>query len=370
MKSYLKFLLFLFATPVIAQTNYLFVGTYTNSGSEGIYIYKFNTKTGKSVLVNKAAAENPSFLAISGNRNFLYAVNENGGTKAGSVSSFSFNRITGTLSFLNSKPTGGDHPCYVTINKTGKHVIVGNYTGGSVTVFPVQRNGSLGDAAQTMIHRGKSVVPARQEKPHVHAVVFSPGEQQLFVPDLGLDKIIAYSYYPMKEKPLDDLIGQHITAEPGSGPRHLVFHPSRPFAYLVEELTGTVSAYRYKDGRLHYLQRLSAHPGNYKGLISSADIQVSPDGRFLYVSNRGDANNIAIFMIEPSIGTLRIKGFHSSGGKKPRNFTIDPSGEYLLVANQDSNNIVVMKRNKSNGMLAETGEVISVPSPVCLKMIR
>lgn len=370
MKSYHIILFLLFSAPIFGQTNYLFVGTYTNTGSEGIYVYEFDRSTGKSKLISKAASENPSYLVVSPNRKFLYAVNENGGSKPGSVSAFSINRQNGTLTFLNTKPSGGDHPCYVTINKSGKQVIAGNYTGGSLSVFPVLVNGSLGDATQTIMHLGKSVHSTRQEKSHIHAVVFSPTGKQLFVPDLGIDKIMAYSYDPTKEKPLKELIGEHTLAEPGSGPRHLVFHPFRPFGYLVEELTGTVSAFRYKNGRLHHLQRLSAHPSDYKGVISSADIQISPDGKFLYISNRGDANNIAIFMIEQSIGTLRVKGFHPSGGKKPRNFMIDPSGDYLLVANQDSNNIVVLRRNKSNGLLSETGETISVASPVCLKMIR
>ena len=370
MKVYLALLILLFSPALFSQKNYLFVGTYTNTGSEGIYVYEFDPKTGKSKLVNKTASENPSYLVLSPNQKNLYAVNENGGAKPGTVSAFSFNRENGSMTFLNSKPTGGDHPCYININKTGKHVIAGNYSGGSVTVFPVLKNGALADASQHVMHLGKSVHPSRQEKAHVHAVVFSPTEKHLFVPDLGIDKIMTYSYDLMKDKPLKEMIGEHTLTEPGSGPRHLIFHPFRPFAYLVEELTGTVSAFRYGNGRLHFLQRISAHPDNHKGGISSADIHISPDGRFLYISNRGDANNIAIFMIEPSIGTLRIKGFHPAGGKKPRNFMIDPSGNFLLVANQDSNSIVVLRRNKSNGMLSETGETINVPSPVCLKMLQ
>jgi len=370
MKLFCFILSLLFFSTLFSQQYYLLVGTYTDAGSEGIYVYDFNIQTGESKLVNKVASKNPSYLAPSQNGKYVYAVNENGGNEPGTVSAFAFNKSNGSLTFLNSKTTSGDHPCYITINKKSTHVIVGNYSGGNLAVFPVLKNGSLDNASQLITHMGKSVNKERQEKSHVHAVVFSPNEKQLYVPDLGIDKVLAYSFNPAQPKPLKELIGHHIAVPPGSGPRHFLFHPNRPFAYLIEELTGTVSSYRYQNGRLRFLQRTSSYSKDYKGVLSSADIHISPEGDNLYTSNRGNANDIGIFVIEPSIGTIRLKASHPSGGVKPRNFMIDPSGNFILVANQDSDNIVVFRRNKSTGLLDPTGQEIKVPNPVCLQMIR
>jgi 6-phosphogluconolactonase len=353
-----------------AQDYFLFVGTYTSGASKGIYVYRFNPSTGNVSLASTIAAENPSYLALSPDGNNLYSVNENGGDKPGGVSSFAFDKSTGNLRLLNMQPSAGDHPCYISVDEKKQHVVAGNYSGGSLSIFPVAGNGSLEPASQIIVHAGKGADPKRQEKAHVHAVIFSPDQNRLFVPDLGLDKVLAYDYNPKATKPLNEMPEQHIKTSPGSGPRHLVFHPTRPFAYLVEELTGTVSAYRYDNGRLVFLQRLSSFAKGHKGEKGSADLHVSPDGRHLYVSNRGKVNNLAIFLIESSIGTLRLKGFQSTGGLTPRNFIIDPTGNFLLVANQNSNNITVFKRNSSSGMLTRLKNAIEVPNPVCLKLMR
>ena len=366
----LIFLLMLLPEMLFAQDYYLFVGTYTSGASKGIYVYRYNPATGKNSLVSTTTAENPSYLALSHDGQNLYAVNENGGDKPGGVSSFSFDKNTGTLKLLNTRPSGGDHPCYISVDERKRHIVAGNYSGGSLSIFPVSANGSLGVPAQLIVHAGKGSNPDRQEKAHVHAVVFSPDNTRLFVPDLGVDKVLAYDYNPAASKPLKELPQHHVITPPGSGPRHLVFHPNRPFAYLVEELTGTVSAYRYDDGRLVFLQRLSTFVKGHKGEKGSADIHVSPDGRNLYVSNRGKVNNLAIFLIENSIGTLRLQGFQSTGGLTPRNFLIDPTGHFVLIANQHSGNITVFKRNISTGMLIRLNHSIEVPNPVCLKLMR
>ena len=351
---------------ITAQDYYLFVGTYTSGSSKGIYVYRFNPATGKVTLTSTIAAENPSYLALSPDFKNLYSVNENGGDKPGGVSAFAFDKNTGTLKLLNTRPSAGDHPCYVSVDEKKKHVVAGNYSGGSLSIFPVGANGGLEPASQVIVHAGKGINAERQEKAHVHAVVFSPDHHRLFVPDLGLDKILAYEYNPSAAKPLKELPEQHVTTPPGSGPRHLVFHPNRPFAYLVEELSGTVSAYRYDNGKLIFLQRLSTFAKGHTGETGSADIHVSPDGKNLYVSNRGKVNNLTIFLIETSIGTLKLKGFQSTGGLTPRNFIIDPGGNYLLVANQNSDNITIFKRNVTSGMLTLMKEQIKVPNPVCL----
>ncbi len=355
---------------ITAQDYYLFVGTYTSGSSKGIYVYRINPATGKATLASSIAAENPSYLALSSDQKYLYAVNENGGDKPGAISAFAFDKKSGTLRLLNTLPSAGDHPCYVSIDEKNQHAVAGNYSGGSLSIFPLAGNGALEPASQIIFHAGKGANPDRQEMAHVHAVVFSPDYHRLFVPDLGVDKVLAYEYNPAAAKPLKELPDHHIQTPPGSGPRHLVFHPKRPFAYLVEELSGTVSAYRYHNGKLLFLQRLSTFPKGHTGEKSSADIHVSPDGSYLYVSNRGKVNNLTIFMIEPSIGTLKLKGFQSTGGLTPRNFIIDPGGHYLLVANQNSDNITMFKRNVSTGMLTQMKQQIKLPNPVCLKLMR
>lgn len=359
---------FSFSFNSFCQEYFLFIGTYTTGKSEGIYVYKFNSSTGEATPLSIAkGVQNPSFLELSPSGNFLYAINAK---QPGEVTSFAFDRSSGSLRFLNKQPSGGDNPCYVSVNGTGKWVMAGNYSGGNFSALPVQPDGSLGPPAQVINHTGKSVNPNRQEKPHVHAVVFSPDQRFVYVPDLGTDKVMIYNFKANASLPLSDASQSFVKTKGGSGPRHITFHPERPFVYLVEELSGTVSVYRYKNGRLALLQNTSSHPEGYKGQRSSADIHVSPDGRFLYVSNRGEANSIAIFMIEPSIGRLQLRGFQSTLGIQPRNFVIDPSGKYLLVANQESSNIVVFKRDVKTGLLQPVGKQIEIPNPVCLKLLK
>lgn len=356
---------FFFATH--AQEVPLFVGTYTGTGSKGIYTYAFNTITGKARLVSvtdSGSVANPSYLALSPSGRFLYAVNETGGKQPGTLSAFSVDG-SGKLGFLNKLPTGGDHPCYVSISKSGKWALAGNYSGGNFSAFPLSADGRLQAMSQLVQHEGTGTNTARQEKAHVHATVFDPKNEWVLVPDLGTDKVNIYSFNPNAAKPLQLARQPFAASLPGSGPRHITFHPNGKLAYLMEELSGTVQAYNYLGGELNPIQNISSHPTGFTGSKGSADIHLSADGKFLYASNRGDANSIAIFSVGAD-GKLGWLGQISSGGKSPRNFTLSPGGRFLLVANQETNNIVVMKRNAATGMLEPTGTELQVPKPVCL----
>ena len=368
-KLLLPLLIFMsFYSP--AQNFYLLIGTYTQKGSKGIYVYRFNAATGKAEWVsNTDSAKSPSFLAISPDKTHIYSVNETGGNQ-GMVSAYSFDRSSGQLSFMNQQPTGGAGACHLAISNDNKWVTVANYGGGSLAAFSVNKDGSLNPSAQVIQHEGSSVNKQRQDKPHVHQTIFSPRQDYLFAPDLGLDKISIYAFNSGASKPLSPAGTPFAAVGAGNGPRHLTFHPNGKFAYLIEEMSGSVGAYSYSNGKLTLLQHLDTHPEGFKGVIGSAEVEVSPDGKFLYASNRGDENNLAIFSIDPASGKLQLKGYQSTLGKAPRHFTIDPTGEYLLAANQDTDNIVIFKRNKQTGMLQETGEQIKVSMPVCLLLMK
>ena len=367
-------LLFLFSSTIFcchAQTFNLLIGTYTGTGSKGIYVYRFNATAGVATWVsNTDSVTNPSYLAISRNGKYVYAVNETNGDNPGTVSSFAFDKAIGKLNFINRQLSGGGHPCYISESSDNKWVAVGNYSGGNFAILPVNENGELQPYAQLIQHSGSSVNNQREEKAHVHAAVFSPDGAFLFTPDLGIDKIMIYKFTPASDTPLQPAAHSFVSTTAGNGPRHFTFHPDNKFAYLVEELSGTVAAYSYNNGNLKFLQRISTHPKNYKGTIGSADIHISPDGKFLYASNRGDANTITIFSINKITGKLVLKGYQPTLGKAPRNFIIDPTGNYLLAANQNTDNIVIFKRNKLTGLLKNSGKQIKIPKPVCLKMIK
>ncbi len=351
--------------------HYMLIGTYTSSSggkSEGIYVYKFNSNTGEATYVSKTAADDPSYLAVSPNQQFVYAVNEGAKEKA-TISAYSFDKSSGMLTFLNSQSSEGDHPCYIAVDKTGRWVAAGNYSGGSFAVFKANSYGTLNKAATVIKHEGYSVNAQRQTAPHVHATVFSKDNKFLFVPDLGIDKVMIYSFAQKKGKLDPAKIPFHMT-EAGTGPRHFDFSPNGRFAYLLEELSGSISAYHYNKGELHLLQNISALPPEYSGPAGSADIHVSPDGKFLYASNRGESNTIAIFGIDSNTGMLTLTDHHSTLGKTPRNFNFDPTGNFLLVANQNSDEIVIFKRDKETGLLSDTKNRISVGKPVCIKWIR
>ncbi|HEY4291103.1 MAG TPA: lactonase family protein [Puia sp.] len=357
-----------------SQQYYLFVGNYTegpfkNADSKGIYVYKFDGATGDLKPVSAMATDNPSYLALASGGNFLYSVNETDGKKPGGVSAFSFDKKTGQLKFINKQQSGGDDPCYISVDSHRKWALVANYGGGNFSALPIGADGTLGAATQTIQHTGSGPNKARQEKAHVHSTILSPDEKYLLVCDLGLDKISVEQFnYQAAQKPLTPAADSIVTVDPGSGPRHTCFYPGKPYVYLVNELKGTVVAFHYANGKLKQIQQLSSHPAGYTGNIGSADIHITPNGKFLYASNRGDANNLAIYTIDPATGKLTLKGFQSTLGKTPRNFMIDPTGHWLLAANQNGRNVVVLKIDQQTGLLTDSGKKIGLPAPVCLKM--
>ncbi|MBL7736172.1 MAG: lactonase family protein [Chitinophagaceae bacterium] len=352
----------------IAQP-YLFVGCYAAKDSNSIYTYHFNTNTGEFNSVGSALLENASYLAITPDGTSLFAVSETGGKTPGAVAAFSFDPDSGELEFNNKQPSHGDHTCHVSIDKTNKWVAVANYTGGNFSIYPLNSDGYLGVAAQTIQHTGRSVDKERQDKPYGHAAVFTPDNRFLVLVDLGIDKLMIHAFDPGKEKPLNETPTE-VKTTPGAGPRHIVFHEQLPFAYVIEEMLGYVDVYRYNDGHLTPLQRINSHPADFKGEIASAAIRISPDGKFLYASNRGESNTISIFAIDQQTGQLQSLGFQKSGGEWPRDILIDPTGNFLLAANVMSNNITIFKRDKQTGLLQPTGKEISVPQPVSMLILE
>lgn len=351
---------------------YMFVGTYTSPGkSEGIYVYRFNTSTGESAPVSSVPIQNPSYLSISSDEKHVFAVQEvDARAGGGKVSSFSFNKTDGKLTQINTQPSGGNNPCYVQVDNTGKWLFAGNYSSGTLSSYAINKDGSLG-APFTIQHSG-ALGPnkQRQEGPHVHCTVVSPDNKWLYVPDLGLDKVMIYKFDAKTGKLTNNPKNGFAAAEPGGGPRHITFAPNNKYAYVIHELAGQVAAYQYKKGDLKLLQRISTWDTTKKATPGSADIHVSPDGKFLYGSNRGNLNDLVWYSIDPSNGKLTLGGYQSILGRTPRNFNIDPSGNFLLVANQGSNEIVIFKRDKGTGALTDTGKRIAVGQPVCIKWMK
>lgn len=373
MKPLFTVILLSFFSLAMAQDYFMLIGTYTSGGSNGIYVHQFNSVSAATKLIDSIKITNPSYLTVSPNRKFVYSVSEDANEKnmGGKVSSFSFDNIKGSLSLLNEQPSNGNHPCYITIDKTGRWVITGNYSSGNLAVLPVRSNGSLHLAVTTIQHTGQSVNTERQTGPHVHATVLSPDNSYLFVPDLGLDKLMQYRFNK-RNGALKEANEPYVMTKPGSGPRHFEFHPNKKYAYLIEELTGSVSAYTYtsKTGKLALIQNISTLPPDFLGYAGSADIHVSPDGNFLYASNRGESNTIVIYAINKKNGSLIVAGYQSTLGKTPRHFSLDPGGNFLLVANQNSDEIIIFKVNKITGLLTDTGKRISVSKPVCIKWVK
>ncbi len=360
------FLLLLFATFSIcfSQNKHLnlIVGTYTKScESGGIYTFDFDLNNGVTFLKsNTEKINNPGFLTISNDRNFIYSVNQF--QNESSISAFKFNSKSGKLDFINSQNSSGINPCYITNDE--KNVIVANYTSGSLAVFSKNSDGSLGVAKQVFQQFGKSVNPKRQESPHVHMVQFSPDRKYVFATDLGKDKIYIYNYNATSKTNML-AIKDSVSVKPGSGPRHFTFNKSGSLVYLLQELDGTLTVYKNKNGKLIKFQETTVIAPDFIGESSAADIHISPDGRFLYASNRGTANDISCFEIQKE-GSLLFKARTSTQGKGPRNFTIDPTGNYLLIGHQYTNNIVIFEINKETGSLTDTGKRIDICSPVCL----
>jgi len=368
--------IFAAAAPAERQGKYLFyVGTYTEEGSKskGIYAYRYDAKTAEITPLGLAAeTTNPSFVAVHPNGHFLYAVNEVGnykGPNSGGVSAFAIDHATGKLTFLNEVPSRGADPCYIIVDQTGKYVLVANYTGGSVAVFPVLADGKLGEASGFVQHTGKGTNPERQEGPHAHSIDLSPDNRFAMVDDLGLDELLVYKFDGAKGSltPNDPPFAK---VDAGAGPRHFVLRPDGKFAYVIAEMGHTVTVFSNDaaSGRLQPLQTVTTLPKDFTGRNDDAEIRVHPSGKFLYASNRGD-DSIAIYAINKSKGTLTPVGSVHTGGKEPRSFEIDPTGMLLFAANQKSDNIVVFRIDPKTGSLTPTGKVLEVGSPVCVKFL-
>jgi 6-phosphogluconolactonase len=354
------------------QKYLVYVGTYTDHGSKGIYSYRFDSSDGKLTSLGLAAqSAEPSFLAADSGGRFLYAVNETesyNGQPTGAVSAFAIQPDTGKLSLLNQVSSRGADPAHITLDQTGKYALVSNYTSGSVAVFAVLKDGRLGQVTSFVQHKGSSVNPERQKGPHAHAIALSRDNRFAVVADLGLDQLLVYSF-----DAANGILGaqpQIVKASPGAGPRHLVFSTDGRFLYVMNEMQSSVVAYSYDptSGALHELQTISALPKGFSGENTAAEIEIHPSGKFLFASNRGD-DSIAVFAIDSQTGLLTHVETEPTRGKTPRNFAIDPTGSWLLAANQDSDNIVVFRIDQKTGRLKSTGDVLQVQSPVCLKFV-
>ena len=385
-RSLTAFLIFVFsvlcaeAAPAAHKKYFVYVGTYTaeaGSTSKGIYAYRFDSDTSELTPIGVAAeTTNPSFLAVHPNYRFLYAVNETGnyqGQKSGAVSAFAIDRATGKLKLLNEVASKGADPAYITVDRSGKYVLVANYTGGSVAVFPVLEDGRLGEASAFIQHTGHGADPERQEGPHAHSIDLSPDNRFAIVDDLGLDETLVYKFDSAKGSlSLNDpqVYTTLAKADPGAGPRHFAFNPNGKFAYVVNEIQSTVSVFSYDGaaGVLRRLQTISTYPKDFSGHNDDAEIEVLPSGKFLYASNRGH-DSIAVFAIDPQKGTLTLIEYASTKGKTPRSFEIAPGGSLLFAANEKSNNIVVFSIDNKTGRLTPTGQVLDVSEPVCVKFV-
>ena len=361
--------------PAAAPEAILYVGTYTSgtSTSEGIYTYKFNSTSGELIrsVVTRGVVD-PSFLTIDRNHRHLYAVNELDqfeGKPGGAISAFTIDPRTANLKVINQQATFGSAPCHVVLDPTGKFALAANYVGGSVVVLPVRRDGSLGPATDVVQHHGSSINPARQEGPHAHCVAFDLANRYVFVADLGLDKIMSYRLDPRAGKLIpNDPPWTHT--KPGAGPRHIVFHPGGGFAYVINELNSSIVVYSYdgSHGVLREIQAVPTLPEGFSGTNTAAELRVSRSGRFLYGSNRGD-DSLVTFSINSSDGKLTYVAREPAGGKTPRNFVLDPTGAFALVANQNSNAIIVFRIDPATGRLVPAGHSADVPSPVCIQFL-
>ncbi len=358
----------------------LIVGTYTGGKSEGLYVYRFDSKTGDAQQVSVAKTVNPSYLVVSRDKRFVYAVNELPGdngpaTTRGDVSAFGFDAASGQLTFLDKVSAQGNDPCYLSLSPDGKYLLVANYSvaadpGGSFAVLPIEQDGKLGQSVLTVHHEGGGPVKGRQDNAHVHSTVFSPDGRYLFTQDLGTDKLWTYRYTPDGTRGLvSPAEWRYTDVKAGTGPRHLVFGNDGRHAYLTSELAGTVSVFNYEDGHLKLEQVEKLAEPDFKGAVGAAALHLSPDGKFLYVSNRGDANDISIFAVDPTSGKLKRVGRQASLGKSPREFAIDPSGQWLIVGNQNSDTVYVFRRDQETGLLEANPKKIDIGSPVDFKFV-
>jgi 6-phosphogluconolactonase len=355
------------------RTSFLvYIGTYTGPVSKGIYVFRFDAATGRTSNPQLAAeTKNPSFLAADPTGRFLYAVNEVSdyeGKQTGAVSAFAIERPSGKLRFLNQVASEGAGPCHVSLDHTGKHVLVANYDGGSVAVFPVSQDGKLGAPTASVKHSGHGPDPERQEAPHAHEIEVSPDNRFAIVADLGLDELLSYRF-DREKGTLSPNDPPYAKVDPGSGPRHFAFTPDGKFLYVLEEMRSAITGFSYdaKSGAMTPLQTVSSVPADFGGRKEAAEIAVHPSGKFLYASNRGH-DSIAVFSIAAD-GKLTNLEYTPTGGKTPRGFGIDPTGSYLILGNQDSNAIVIFRIDPNTGRLTPSKHTLQVASPVSVEFV-
>jgi len=355
------------AAPLLLS---VYVGTYTRGGSRGIDRFEMDTTTGAATEpVLAGEAENPSFLALHPNGRVLYAVNEIGnfrGTTTGAVSAFAIDAASGRLGLLGQQASGGADPCYVAVDRSGRDALVANYTGGTVAVLPLDTDGRLQPATAARGHLGSGPDRERQAEAHAHAIILDAAERFALAADLGADRIFIYRF-DAAAGTLAPNDPEAAVLEPGSGPRHLSWHPSGAYLYAISELRSTVTAFRYDAARgaLAPLQTVSTLPAGFQGRNTAAEVAVSHDGRFLYASNRGD-DSLALFAIDAATGTLAGMGHVPTGGRTPRHFAIDPSGRWLLAANQDSDSITIFRLDPATGRPTPSGRPLAISKPVCI----
>jgi 6-phosphogluconolactonase len=352
----------------------LYIGAYTSGkdAAKGITVCDFDSQTGK-ISNPRLAAEmkNPSFLAIHPNKKVMYAVGEvaeSAGKKGGSVAGFTIGD-DGSLKSINHQSTVGPGPCHVSVDPSGKAVMVANYGGGSVASFPVQEGGSLAEAASFIQHQGSSVNVNRQKAPHAHSIVPDPQGKFAFSPDLGVDKVFIYKLDADKGT-LTPNDPPSASVPPGSGPRHFTFHPSGKYAYVINELAFTVTAFAYdaEKGSLTELQTISTLPADSERNGGTAEVVCHPNGKWLYGSNRGP-NTIAVLHVDPATGKLTFIGTQGEGVKWPRNFVLDPTGKWLLVGNEQGNSVTVYSIDPESGELHPTDSRLETPKPACLRFL-
>jgi 6-phosphogluconolactonase len=350
-----------------------YVGTYTRADSKGIYAFRMDKATGVLTSLGLAAeTSNPSFLAVDPASRFLFAVGESNnfnGKPGGAVSAFAINRDDGKLTLLNQVSSGGAGPCHVAVDHQGRYVLVANYNGGSVSVFPIGADGKLGESSAFVQHQGSSVNLERQAGPHAHGVYLDAGNHITVVADLGLDRLLIYRFDSTKGT-LTANDPPFAAVRPGAGPRHFAFHPSGRFAFVINEIDSTLTTFQYDPNRAAFkeLATISTLPADFNASNSTAEVFVHPSGKYVYGSNRG-ADNIVIFALDQTTGALSNVGWEPTGGHTPRNFAIDPSGQYLLAANQDSGSIVVFRIDQQTGKLSSVGQKAEVDSPVCITFV-
>ena len=339
----------------------MYVGTYTGPKSKGIYAWRF--RDGKFSEIGLAGeTANPSFLAVHQNGKNLYAVGE---LKSGTITAFSIDRSSGKLGKLNEQSTKGDGPCYVSVDKTGRNVLVANYGGGSVVVFPLDaKDGQLREPSAFVEHKGSSVHPKRQTKAYAHCIRLSPDNRFALAADLGMDQVLVYAFDPAAGTLK---LASEAKLAPGAGPRHFTFHPNGRMVYVNGELDSTVTAFAWNNGQLYERQKISTLPSGFQGNNTTAEIVAHPGGKWLYVSNRGH-NSICRFSVDKS-GKLALVDHTPAGGDTPRNFALDPSGNWLIAANQRTDNILVFRIEKASGKLTPTGDSVQIGSPVCVRWL-